>query len=852
MSPVQRMAAACRRYVRHALLFCFTLLCILPSVHAATELPVKNATFDYSGDWKLSDPNQISYDGGRLRIADLSDNTSYGAESELFDVRGMAQLDAWATVTLQSAAASSGVAVAIRFYDGNAAALDASTTRFGWVVGAAGVPVKTRVSAVIPPAARSATVYLYTGLGAKATAWFDNVRFTATRVEDLGAQVYGARSSNAVFDGENTLYVAASGNPAKLAVYDVDTGKRRTEIVFPTEPGQDKGEDIWAITVASDRSVYIGSATGRLYRYEQLTLDTHRFRQVHKFAAGTVIWTLKPGANDDVFGGVSATSTVFQAFNYKPGRNPDAPLTITLGIPPSAEASTKYVRSLAVDQVKSRLYWGLGTTAAAYRSDFSGNDAQRILDDSGYSYTYYSDYVDGKLFVTLDSASVKQSRVIDETGAATPLSAINSIGVSALGPNRRVYYTKARPSDGQSTLYYYDLANSQEVPTNLALSQVAAFTFLPRADPTHLVACLRAYGEIVRIRLSDLTVESRIPFSRPETAVDIRTIAASGGKVYTSGFAEGGLAIRRNDPGSGQPDTIQFEPRVSAQAEGFAVAGARLYAGLYMGAQITAFDITETGLANPKSLPLPGTHRQDRPFAMLALTDPTINKLVIGTVPERGSDTVRHEGALAIRPLDADTAAWDLRSPIRIGPDHDKHGIPGQTIMALTNIGSVVYGGTSTWGAFGEKPAAGEEAKLFSFDVNDAARPPTITTIPGAKIVNSLITVNDAVWGLAGNVLFIHKPGQALVIKEFKQVEATVDQWDIAWNVSRMADPGNGYVYLNAGRNLYRIPKTDPGVIELVVDGAKDGAVEFVTADDRGDLYYRSHASLKRLDLPAE
>jgi hypothetical protein len=658
--------------------------------------------------------------------------------------------------------------------------------------------------------------------------------------EDKGVQLTAARVSAVAFDG-NTMYVAASGHPAKLGEYNVSDGFQRRTVEFPV------AEDIWTVTVATDSNVYIGTAGGRLYWYSP---TTHLLKKIEIAQTLGTIWMLKPGKDGAIYGATSYEGKTFRAFSYRPG----AALAL-LDVPASAEAATNYVRSLAVDKSAGKLYWGLGRPAGLYQSALDGAVAAAITlppdpaqpyDPKAYKMTYDLDFIGEKLFVKLAEGPVTKTLVLDKAGnkAGASIENINAVSISPLAPDlKRVFYTK-QTSDG-SALFSYDVTTGTESARLTGMSQSAGFTFEKQADnKVYLVACMRDAAADGGFYLIKFPVDGSAPqkpytaFKPPVTATTIRTLLSYGGRVYAAGYLDAGLSTYVDPTGVRQVLTSE-----KLQAEGLAIHDRKLYAGLYQNAVIRSYELTDAGLVKSTfdDDTLGRLYQQDRPFAMLSL--PLLNKLVVGTVPKANGATVTEEGALSIYSFNTNT--WDVRKPI----------IAGQTVLALTHIdnpddhSTMVYGATSTWGAFGEKPLADETATLFWLNPLSAAKPEQINPVAGKKAITSLINVNDKIWGIAEDTLFIYDPKKPInerVSTLAFDTKFNYSTWTIAWNASSMVQAHNGYVYISlTNQGLYRVNISYPTVIEKVLSGV----VGMLTVDDNGDLYYASDARLMKVDL---
>ncbi|MDQ1835610.1 hypothetical protein, partial [Massilia scottii] len=400
----------------------------------------------------------------------------------------------------------------------------------------------------------------------------------------------------------------------------------------------------------------------------------------------------------------------------------------------------------------------------------------------------YTDYVGGKLFARITGSGLNQTLVLDPA-APTPyppiINQINSYGISGLAPNGKlVFYTKPDPEhiNKVSHLYSYDIATNTENKL-IAMSQSAAFMF-PNAD--EVIACVRegtpGHGFIVKYNYTAKTSVTT-KFVSPVVATGLRTLTVGPGlnpKVYTGGFLNGGIGTY--DPAA--TPAVKFTDE-KGQSEGLAVLNNKLYTGLYQYAQIKSYDMLSTGLGNRKDLlDLSGDHKQDRPFAMLAIPAP-VNKLVVGTVPQGGHAS----GALAILSLDAVSG---LPAPVI-----KDNFVKGQSILTLTNIKNMIYGGTSAWGAFDDLPGKDENgnaetAKLFMFDISDPAKATFINPVADKQAITTLINVQGKIWGLAEDTLFIYDPDNAIdPISRHKLFDLSYAAWKIVWKAAKMVEAKN-------------------------------------------------------------
>jgi hypothetical protein len=373
-------------------------------------------------------------------------------------------------------------------------------------------------------------------------------------------------------------------------------------------------------------------------------------------------------------------------------------------------------------------------------------DPERPYDPKAYKIIYDLDLIGEKLFVKLAEGPVTKTLVLDKSGnkAGASIENINAVSISPLEPAlKRVFYTK-QTTDG-SKLFSYDVKAGTESGPLMNLSQSAGFTFETQSDKkVYLVACMRDVAFDGKFYIYKFPVDGTSAqattheFKPPVTATTIRTLLSYEGRVYASGYLDAGLATYVDPTGVRQVLTSE-----KLQAEGLAIYDRKLYAGLYRNAVIRAYDLTDAGPVKSTfdDDTLGRLYQQDRPFAMLPL--PLLKKLVVATVPKANGAAVTEEGALSIYSFD--TGTWDVRKPF----------IAGQTVLALTHIdnpdhSTTVYGATSTWGAFGEKPLANETATLFWLNPLSADKPKQINPVAGKKAITSLINVNGKIWHRRG------------------------------------------------------------------------------------------------------
>ncbi|MCY9665979.1 hypothetical protein M5X11_13560 [Paenibacillus alginolyticus] len=156
------------------------------------------------------------------------------------------------------------------------------------------------------------------------------------------------------------MYVGSSGFPSKLVVYDARTG----ELV--DDQNLNQTEAVWGMTVATDKSVYLGTANKKtMFRYIPGTVSTVNGKKVITGSllvpitlptGMDVIWDVTAGSSGKVYGG---TSTSGKAFQCDPTGG-----TVVLNNNQPIVSGLDFVRSIAYAS-DTEVYMGMGPTSNA-------------------------------------------------------------------------------------------------------------------------------------------------------------------------------------------------------------------------------------------------------------------------------------------------------------------------------------------------------------------------------------------------------------------------------------------------------------------------------------------------------
>ncbi|MFI6292312.1 hypothetical protein ACIBEJ_12055 [Nonomuraea sp. NPDC050790] len=542
---------------------------------------------------------------------------------------------------------------------------------------------------------------------------------TGCGFHDLGSlPLTGATTAGAAMDRGRVYTVTSSASgPAVLAVRNAADARLVSEHPLPLALGS------WAVTVAPDHSVYVGSynatagAMGRLFRFEP---DTGKVTEIGIAVPGeTFVWTVAAAPDGrSVYAGTSPGGKLVR-YDTTTGKLSD------LGSPVPGE---QFIRDLAVAR-DGTVFAGMGAQSmkvAVLRPDGA---PIRVVDPpvQGNGYAYDLDVVGHRLLVRFATSTGtnpmgvynlltrRWERVVDDVDSLT-------LGGGRLGD--QVYLVQ------NDQLGVLDLRSGKVRPTGF--TDLGGGAIRPLGWRGHVLVGTSSTGRMWHY--DRRTREGRL-FESTITGqpVSIRSMGnGPDGRVYAGGFFTGGLAAY--DPRTGRS---QFWPNVG-QSEGIVTHKGKLYLGVYPGARIYSFDG-----ATPTQLLSLSDQEQDRPFAMISAGE----WLAFGTVPKSG--TVG--GALGL--LNPDTGQKVIRRDL----------VPGHSVIGLAYRDGVVYGATSAFGGVGVPQDTA--AKVFAYDIVTDALKWVTAPVEGDLSLGS-ITFDGAgrLWGLTPDAVFEMDPvtGQTL------------------------------------------------------------------------------------------
>ncbi|WP_165974619.1 SMP-30/gluconolactonase/LRE family protein [Nonomuraea deserti] len=566
-----------------------------------------------------------------------------------------------------------------------------------------------------------------------------------------GARVYSVTSS-------------ASG-PALLGIRDARDGRLIGERPLPLALGS------WAVTVAPDHSVYVGSynatagAMGRLFRYDP---DSDQVSELGiPIATETFVWTVAASPDgSSVYGGTSPTGRLFR-YDTADGTTTD------LGSPVPGE---QFVRDLAVGP-DGTVYAGVGAESMKVAVLAPGGTVERVIEPpvEGAGYAYDVAVTGPYLLVRfVTSAGANPMGVYDlrENAWKDVVEDVDNLTVGGGRLGHDLYLFQG------GELARYDLKT--EKITQLGLTDHGGGAARTLGWLGHTLVGTSSTGRIWHFdretgqgRLLDGTLTGQ--------PVSIRSLGAGpDGHVYAGGFFTGGLAAY--DPATGE---TRNWPDVG-QSEGIVTHKGKLYLGVYPGARIYEFD----GSA-PRLLLDLGAQEQDRPFAMISAGD----WLAFGTVPKSGT----LGGALGL--LDPATGRTVIKRNI----------IPGHSVIGLAYRDGVVYGATS---GFGGTSTPQGEGVAFAYDIATDSLKWRTVPVPGDLALGS-IAFDDAgrLWGLTPDALFELDPATGRTVRTVKHQTYPWDTVTQVWLDTNLVFH-KGFLWGKVQGKAYRI---DPGTMAFTL-----------------------------------
>lgn len=767
-----------------------------------------------------------------LRIEDHSASASYGAVSDPVTVGPFENVFLTAKVLKKS---GSGGKVDLRFYKQDGTLLSVVSS----LVDTAAVQndewENLRLAAASPKDAAYFQAAFYSPEGATGVYFTDDAEVAVSApdgaITNLGPQstsltiMTGAYGKDKL--GRDVMYTVAQGDPAQFIVSDVNTKE-----IYDQEPlvalDGSNATAAWAITVASDGKVYVGSTpNGTLFQYDP---ETEAMRTIGKpVPSDTVIWVLTPGKDGKVYGGTGYSQSIFE---YDPVTDKAKVLT-------SFKTASKesHVRSLAYDAERNTLYVGGADVAKLYKYNLTTGEKTLITGFGGKTSVYDLQYTAGKLFIRVDPGPIMYVYTPENNTLIVKANPeYNTRGFSQVSPDGRVFYTYYEPKpDGgnQWSLYAYDVKTGEYGSLGVDVKGPGiAFSYAELNDPKFpgvtLVGLAGNSGRAFYYNLeTGYTETPELPL--PPQFVELYNIGkSSDGKILSSGFISGGgLGVY-----SPSQDETTLYPSLG-QVEGFGTLNGKVYFGVYPRASIFEYDPAKpwnrtdpSEPYNPPRLTQLGDE-QDRPVAMVGVEEE--NKMYIGSYPIAG----KTGGALTI--YDPETGVFDVKRNI----------IPEHSINTLLYRDGKLYMGTGAMDG-------STSGKLAIYDTASGTIEYETIPVEGKKSLSAFIWGPDGnLWGMALGTLFIFDPDT----KEIIYSDDKFPTADYAHSNPRLMIGTDGNVYGSifigyVADKTYTSKFIKIGAESKEMEVILEGNVEKLAQDDFGNFYFKYGSELMKYSDP--
>lgn len=748
-----------------------------------------------------------AYEGNySLLLDDRNTSRALGLESDPFPITPGAQYIVSAMMKVER----SNLAIYIRYFDADGVKLGETSN---WLASTDGQWVRNSAFTKAPDDAVTATILLYSSSTGTGRGYMDQIMIGEVQMgtfEQIGSVVNGSINLTGTVGMENgthvmyTVYKGRDDVPTSFVVIDVLT--REVLKTFPM-PGV---ESAWAVEVATDGSVYIGTHyNGGLYRYSP---DDGSFEHIGRFGNETHVWAMAPGPDGKIYAGTYPNAKVYE-YDPADGQIKD------LGRP---EPTEKYVRSMAYDAERNELYVGVGGTRSkvfkmnvedgTYKELLSG-----LLPDGGesYAFPYGMKFAEDRLFVKFSNGDLLVIRGEDEA-----LEYYNPDGIGI--HSETVVAVPDQPGRVMFTyngnIYVYDAASASISLVKEVMDghnfHTGKFVELNHDDwPGWTLVASGRGGHIVYYNPATDRADI-LPSHYSGSPILIQSIhAGPDGKMYVAGYMSGFASY---DPLTGEIS----ETRAIGQIESSAIRDGKLLIGAYAGGRILEYDPNQPwSRTNPQPLFDLRSHGQDRPFAMVYAEDR--DELYVGTVP----DTTSLEGALST--YNFATGELDVYSNI----------IPNQSIVSLVYKDGLVYGGSTIYGGLGTDGPVESEGKLFIFDPETKSKIFETVPVAGRRGVTGLTVGPDGmIWGIAEDHIFTFNPDTRTVETSISKLKRYGSSTTWAYGFLRTGIDGNVY---GTSRGQFFMVKPDS--MDFIMLNGSIG--NYLNQDKYGNFYFSDNSS---------
>ncbi|MPV36460.1 outer membrane protein assembly factor BamB family protein [Georgenia subflava] len=743
---------------------------------------------------------------GALRMTDPSDTEQVGLLSEKVPVTAGETYDVGVWALVERGIPS----WVLYFYDDTGARLSQVAHRIYTATGEWNWESETTVA---PAGATSAQMLLYSSTGDVTDVVWDGVAIEVGQAwaeESIGHPVEASNILDTSYgigaDGRPDVYAVTAAVPARFQVLDVETGALEHSVELPAG-----ATGSWAVTTGSDGSVYVGVYNnGHLYRWVPATEtleDLGRATPNSRY-----LWDLEVDDEGVVWGGTYPRA---ELFSYDPATDDFTSY--------GSLADEEYVRSVAVTDGK--VYAGLGSSdpKIVVLDVASGERTTLELPEEHQDneFVYFLDVRKDTLFARVTPGNHLLAHDM-KRGTWTDLGPTAFGSVSPVGPANTVYYV-----DAENRLMAYKLSRGTITDTGVADLYPArdfGWVDLPGPDyPGLTLSFVYQTGE--RVLYNPVRGTHEVLQTEAETApIKIQSVATGpDGRIYSGGYMYEGIAAY--DPTTGQTETL---PRgYLGQVEGMLAHDGDLYLGTYTRAHLFRYhpeEGWETG-TNPEHLGSLEELEQDRPFAWTSVGD----RVATGTVPSYG----KLGGVLAL--YDPDTGVLESHRDV----------VPDQSIVSLTAIGDIVYGGTSVFGGLGSSPTA-ETAVVFAWDSETGHKLWEAELAPEVQAVTALTAGPDGtLWAIDNGKLYELDPTDGSVLRS-SQLMPYLWQGASLWVGSDLEFREDGQLYALTRGTIFQVDPETLRSRELA-----DGVTNYTFARLGEDIYFTRSDEIFRISPAA-
>lgn len=535
-------------------------------------------------------------------------------------------------------------------------------------------------------------------------------------------------------DGRDVVYAVPAGENARLNVVDLHTRQLLHAIPLQGAAGA------WAITVASDGRLYVGTyPNAHLYRYDPGTATVTDLGQ--PIPGESYIFGLTADLNGNVYAGTYPTAHAFK-YDASSGQVTDYG---------SLDPVQQYARSTVYDPDHNKLFVGISTpNARLLRIDVATGQVEDITPPGTTAKDFIDlDYIGGRIFgnassrlVVIDAVTGEQIKFTDATTGGLVMDyPMVARGVSPAGPGG-VYFT-----DNTLAFMRYDLDTNTVAPTPHRFTRGASigYGWVTENGSQVLYGLAGNYsGGTFRYDPQAGTLGSwTSPFQFVPVALMHALADPSNGKVFVNAFLNGSTSVY--DPATGKATATARQGQVEDWA--WDNTG-KMYVGIYPYGRLSLWDPNAPATpTNPKELfSLVDSHHQNRPVSVV----PAGNKVYVGTTPAYGE----YGGALTV--YDVPTGAFTVYRNL----------VADQTISSLLPVSTGLWAGSAIEGGQGTEPIA-TEAHLIKVDPSSGAVLIDVVPVPGAASINQLSIGPDGnLWGLADGIVFVANPTTGAVLRQ--------------------------------------------------------------------------------------